>query len=227
MGDERATYLKTDTAGAITFLKALRPGRCLWVLTAIWPDGPTTTQSFEASDEVGAQPVSSRTPTTWAGTSISPAIRAANPEASREKAGHDRRYHVARGQRPTRRRNDRGGHKNGSWPPHRSARSATVDHCLNSGNGLQGLWLLEREFVFPKRAQKRARRARLTMKKSKCVSRQSEDRNRALAIREADCPHRGLTTPTGCCDYPGRSIFQQREEDGAGPDHTPVEPSSS
>ena len=53
MGDERATYPKTDTTGAITFLKALRPAGP-WVLTAIWPDGPTTTQSFEASDEAGA-----------------------------------------------------------------------------------------------------------------------------------------------------------------------------
>ena len=53
MDDERATYPKTDTTGAIAFLKALRPAGP-WVLTAIWPDGPTTTQSFEASDEAGA-----------------------------------------------------------------------------------------------------------------------------------------------------------------------------
>ena len=53
MDDERATYPKTDTTSAIAFLKALRPAGP-WVLTAIVPDGPTTTQSFEASDEAGA-----------------------------------------------------------------------------------------------------------------------------------------------------------------------------
>ena len=53
MGDERATHPKTDTTAAIAFLKIVRPAGP-WVLTAIWPDGPTTTQSFEASDEAGA-----------------------------------------------------------------------------------------------------------------------------------------------------------------------------
>ena len=53
MGDEHTTYPRTDTRAAIAFLKILRAAGP-WVLTAIRPDGPTTTQSFEASDEAGA-----------------------------------------------------------------------------------------------------------------------------------------------------------------------------
>ena len=43
----------TDTAVSITFLKALRPSGP-WVLTAIVPDGKTKTKSFEADQEPAA-----------------------------------------------------------------------------------------------------------------------------------------------------------------------------
>ena len=44
---------KTDAATSIAFLRALRPTGP-WVLTSIVPDGPTTTRSFEATDEAKA-----------------------------------------------------------------------------------------------------------------------------------------------------------------------------
>ena len=53
MDDEQATYPTADTAGAIAFLEILRP-KGPWALTAIVPDGVTTTKTFEASDEAGA-----------------------------------------------------------------------------------------------------------------------------------------------------------------------------
>ena len=46
--------LAPDPDASLEFLKVLRPAGA-WVLTAIVPDGPTTTRTFEASDEAGVR----------------------------------------------------------------------------------------------------------------------------------------------------------------------------
>ncbi len=51
--NDTTNNLKVDTASSIAFLRVLRPTGP-WVLTSIIPDGPTDTQSFEATDEAGA-----------------------------------------------------------------------------------------------------------------------------------------------------------------------------
>ena len=66
--------LKIDAASSIAFLRALRPAGP-WVLTSIVPDGPTTTKSFEATDEAGRSR-SSRSKTAPGKISTSPATRA-------------------------------------------------------------------------------------------------------------------------------------------------------
>ena len=53
MNAARTNYPQTDTNATIAFLKALRP-KGPWVITAVIPDGVTTTKSFESSDEANA-----------------------------------------------------------------------------------------------------------------------------------------------------------------------------
>ena len=47
-------YLAPDPDATLAFLRVLRPSGP-WVLTAIVPDGATTTETFEATDEAGVR----------------------------------------------------------------------------------------------------------------------------------------------------------------------------
>ena len=162
--NERAAYPKNDTAGAIAFLKALRPAGP-WVLTAIVPDRLTTTKSFETSDEAGA--MAFITERNQAGENLyytlnscgRPISKPAKADMTGAVALHvdsdprgDETIEAAKARIQV------------AYDAHDPPPSVIVD----SGNGLQALWMLEREFIFPKLAS--ARVAPI------------EDRNRALAL---------------------------------------------
>ena len=86
---------------------------------------------------------------------------------------------------------------------------------VDSGNGLQGIWLLEREFIFPKLASPPNSKAYDNEVQARVAP--IEDRNRALALA-TDAPP-GRTMPTACCDCPGRSIFPTRRRRRRGGSH--------
>ena len=215
MGDERATYLKTDTAGAITFLKALRPAGP-WVLTAIWPDGPTTTQSFEASDEVGAtrfiKDASPRGRNLYfTGNSCG------KPGSKPKKADMTGAIMLHADSDPRDGETIEAAKKRilAAYAAHDPPPSIIVD----SGNGLQGLWLLEREFVFPKLT---------SAPKSKAYDEEVQMRVAPSRGSQSGFSGRDRRPAWDAQRRPAAAIarddqFSQREEDGAGPDHTPVE----
>jgi predicted P-loop ATPase len=177
MDDEHATHPRTDTAGAIAFLKALRP-KGPWALTAIIPDGVTTTKSFEASDEAGAaafikehnqagknlyytlnlcgRPISKPSKADMTGAIALHADSDPDKDETIE-AAKTRIMAVYEAHRP---------------PP---------SIIVNSGNGLQAIWLLDRGFEIPQAPpgpNNPARKARIEKNVAPI-----EDRNRALASR--------------------------------------------
>jgi putative DNA primase/helicase len=176
MGDERATYPKTDTTVAITFLKALRPAGP-WVLTAIWPDGPTTTESFEASDEAGATRFIKDT--NHAGRNVYfTGNSCGRPGSKPKKADMTGAIMLHADSDPRDGETIDAAKKRilAAYAAHDPPPSIIVD----SGNGLQGLWLLEREFVFPKPTSAPKSKAYDDEVQTRVAP--VEDRNRALAV---------------------------------------------
>ena len=136
---------KTDAASAIRFLRVLRPAGP-WVLTSIVPDGLTTTQSFEATDEAGAIRFIEKqnragenlyfTGNSCGRPTVKP-TKAAMTGAIMLHADNDPNEGEAIEAAKARIK--------AAYASHTPPPSLVID----SGNGLQGLWLLDREHVFP------------------------------------------------------------------------------
>jgi putative DNA primase/helicase len=176
MDDERATDPKADTTSAIRFLKALRPAGP-WVLTAIIPDGPTTTQSFEASDEAGA--IRFIKSTNHAGQNVYfTGNSCGRPGRKPKKADMTGAIMLHADSDPRDDETIEAAKKRimAAYVAHDPPPSLIVD----SGNGLQGLWLLEREFVFQKLTS--APNSKAYDEEVQMRVAPIEDRNRALAI---------------------------------------------
>ena len=176
MDDEHVTRPKTDTTGAIAFLKTLRPAGP-WVLTAIWPDGPTTTQSFEASDEAGATRFIKDT--NQAGRNVYfTGNSCGKPESKPKKADMTGAVMLHADSDPRDGETIDAAKKRilAAYAAHDPQPSVIID----SGNGLQGLWLLEREFVFPKLTSPPNSKAYDDEVQARVAP--IEDRNRALAL---------------------------------------------
>ena len=215
MGDERVTYPKTDTTGAITFLKTLRPAGP-WVLTAIWPDGPTTTQSFEASDEAGATRFIKYA--NHAGQNVYfTGNSCGRPGSKPKKADMTGAIMLHADSDPRDGETIEAAKKRimAAYAAHDPPPSIIVD----SGNGLQGLWLLEPEFVFPKLTSAPNSKAYDEEVQTRVAP--IEDRNRALAIA-TDAPP-GTHNADRLLRLPGTINFPNAKKTGAGADHTPVE----
>ena len=176
MGDERATHPKTDTTAAIAFLKIVRPAGP-WVLTAIWPDGPTTTQSFEASDEAGATRFIKDA--NHAGRNVYfTGNSCGTPGSKPKKADMTGAIMLHADSDPRDGETIEAAKKRilAAYAAHDPPPSIIVD----SGNGLQGIWLLEREFIFPKLASPPNSKAYDDEVQARVAP--VEDRNRALAL---------------------------------------------
>ena len=176
MGDERATHPKTDTTAAIAFLKIVRPAGP-WVLTAIWPDGPTTTQSFEASDEAGATRFIKDA--NHAGRNVYfTGNSCGRPGSKPKKADMTGAIMLHADSDPRDGETIEAAKKRilAAYAAHDPPPSIIVD----SGNGLQGIWLLEPEFIFPKLASPPNSKAYDDEVQARVAP--VEDRNRALAL---------------------------------------------
>ena len=182
MDDERATVLKADTTSAIRFLKALRPAGP-WVLTAIIPDGPTTTKSFEASDEAGAIRFIKSTNHTGQNVYFT-GNSCGRPGRKPKKADMTGAIMLHADSDPRDGETIEAAKKRilAAYVAHDPPPSLIVD----SGNGLQGLWLFEPEFVFPKLTS--ALNTTAYDEEVKVRVAPIEDRNRALAIATDAAP---------------------------------------
>ena len=162
------------------------------------------------------QPVSSRTPTTPGRTSISPVNSCGRP-ASKPKKNMTGAIMLHADSDPRDGETVEAAKKRilVAYAAHDPPPSVIIDF----GNGLQGLWLLEREFVFPKLASAPKSKAYDDEVQARVAS--VEDRNRALAI--ATWRSTGDTQRRPAASIARDNQFSQREEDGAGADHTPVE----
>ena len=176
MDDERATDPKADTTSAIRFLKALRPAGP-WVLTAIIPDGPTTTQSFEASDEAGAIRFIKSTNHTGQNVYFT-GNSCGRPGRKPKKADMTGAIMLHADSDPRDGETIEAAKKRilAAYVAHDPPPSLIVD----SGNGLQGLWLLEPEFVFQKLTS--APNSKAYDEEVQMRVAPIEDRNRALAV---------------------------------------------
>ena len=176
MDDERATYLRADTTSAIAFLKALRPAGP-WVLTAIVPDGPTTTKSFEASDEAGATRFIKSTNHTGQNVYFT-GNSCGRPGRKPKKADMTGAIMLHADSDPRDGETIEAAKKRilTAYERHDPPPSIIFD----SGSGLQALWLLEPEFVFPKLTSAPNSKAYDDEVQMRVAP--VEDRNRALAI---------------------------------------------
>jgi hypothetical protein len=207
MDDEHVTRPKNDTTGAIAFLKTLRPAGP-WVLTAIWPDGPTTTQSFEASDEAGATRFIKDT--NQAGRNVYfTGNSCGKPESKPKKTDMTGAVMLHADSDP------RDGETIDTAKKRILAAYAAHDPqpsvIIDSGNGLQGLWLLESEFVFPKLTSPPNSKAYDDEVQARVAP--IEDRNRALALATGAPPgthnaDRRLRLP-GTINYPNKKKMAQ------------------
>jgi hypothetical protein len=177
MNDERADYPKTDVGAAIAFLKALRP-KGPWVLTAIVPDGMTTTKSFEASDEAGAAAfIKERN---QAGQNVYYTLNSCGRPISKPAKADITgaiALHVDSDPNEGEPVEAAKARIMAAYEAHNPPPSIVVD----SGNGLQGLWRLDQEFEIPQLAPgpyTPLRKARIEKNVAPV-----EDRNRALASR--------------------------------------------
>lgn len=167
--------LKIDTASAIRFLRVLRPAGP-WVLTSIIPDGPTDTQSFEATDEAAAIKFITKqnsagknlyfTGNSCGRSTVKP-TKAAMTGAIMLHADNDpdkgEAVEAAKARIKT------------AFAAHSPPPSIIID----SGNGLQGLWLLDKEHMFP--AMVSAPETKEWEAEAQARAGPVEDRNRALA----------------------------------------------
>ena len=176
MGDERATVSENRHDKRDPFLKALRPAGP-WVLTAIWPDGPTTTKSFEASDEAGATRFIKSTNHTGQNVYFT-GNSCGRPGSKPKKADMTGAIMLHADSDPRDGETIEAAKKRilAAYAAHDPPPSLIVD----SGNGLQGLWLLEPEFVFPKLTS--APNSKAYDEEVQMRVAPIEDRNRALAI---------------------------------------------
>ena len=145
MDDERASYPKADTSSAIGFLRALRPAGP-WVLTAIVPDGPTTTQSFEANDEAGATDFIKSTNHTGQNVYFT-GNSCGRPGRKPTKAAMTGAIMLHADSDP-----NEGETVEAAKARIKAAYDAHVPPpsiIIDSGNGLQGIWLLDKEHAFP------------------------------------------------------------------------------
>jgi hypothetical protein len=136
---------RTDADEAMRFLKALRPDGP-WVLTAIVPDGPTDTRTFDSEPDARAY-IEARNRDQNIYFTGNPCGKPKKKPAKADVTGADFLHtdcDPAEGEAPeaakTRILAD---YEDQDPPP-----SIIVD----SGNGLQGLWLLEEEFQIPRPA---------------------------------------------------------------------------
>ena len=176
-GDDRATHPKTDATGAIAFLKALRP-RGPWAVTAIVPDGSTITKSFETSDEAGA--IRFIEEHNQAGENLYYTLNSCGmPRSKPAKADMTGAIALHVDSDPREGETIEKAKKRilVAYKAHDPPPSIIID----SGNGLQAIWLLDKEFVFPKFVNAPDSEAYKAEVQTRVAP--IEDRNRALAVK--------------------------------------------
>jgi DNA polymerase len=141
---EKSNGFAPDTIAAMAFLRTLRRAGP-WVLTAIIPDGATTTRTFDASDEEGARrfiETSNATKNVYFTGNL-----CGRPSKKPTKADMTGAIFLPTDDDP----------REGETPDAAKARiNAAYDAhdpppsiVIDSGNGLQGLWLLDADNMFP------------------------------------------------------------------------------
>lgn len=206
--DTKKTLPHTDADAAFNFLKTMRP-QGPWVLTAIVPDGDTTTtRSFEASNEDAVRDFidgHNRDQNIYFTGNL-----CGRPNKKPSKADMTGAAFLHTDDDP----------RDGEAPEAAKARilSTYTAHepppsiIIDSGNGLQGLWLLDQDYEVSRLARGNLSRADKKQHVEQRVA-EIEDRNRALAVALGTTPgthniDRLLRLP-GTVNYPNKKKLKK------------------
>ena len=160
-----AKVLRSDADKALAFLKALRRDGP-WVLTAIIPDGATTTRTFEAADETGVrQFIEINNATKNIYFTGNPCGR---PSRKPTKADMTGAIFLHTDDDP----------REGETPEAAKARILAAYDAhdpppsigIDSGNGIQGLWLLDAEHQFSENEKVEERVAEIELRTKALVT---------------------------------------------------------